>query len=157
MLPYLLAAVGGYLIGTSSKKTPDEAILADGGETEGFDWEPAYDDKSLLEAVLKAISENNFKYDGNFSRYDGYEYYAKTSVKSRIDDQPYDIVFEVERERDEEGWSIDYEIEIDGSEFDYEDLHKKGIISYEDYTKIWDFFLELRNEADYESSKKFGD
>ena len=156
MLPYILAAVGGYLIGTSSKKLlPDEAIFADGGDiydlgdlTDVDEW----DDRSAIEAILKAIDKNDFKYEMDANE-DGYEYSAETKVMTRFD-LPFEVKFEVEMEiqTSEEGYyngvHHEYEIEISGYEYDFKGLYKNGVIKENQYKKIMDFFASLKKYAD---------
>jgi len=145
MLPYLLAAVGGYLIATSSKKIlPNEATLAYGGELEDLD---EYDERSRLEAVLKGLNQD-FEYEIDADT-DEYEYSAKTKVMTRFD-LPFEIKFEVKMENDYDGLYYRYEIEIDEDDFDFEGLHKMGVINDMQYNKIKDFFKVLKRKGDME-------
>ena len=151
MIEYLLAAVGGYLIGSSRDKKV-EAIFADGGDI--YDLGDLtdvdeYDYRSELEAVLKAIDQNKFEYESEYSkRYsvDKYEYSAETKVMTRFD-LPFEVKFEIEIKNDYEGTDIERKVEIGDYDFDYEGLYKKGQISQKNYEKIENFLDNLYKEA----------
>lgn len=155
MLPYILAAVGGYLIGSSSDKKviPNKAIFADGGDI--YDLGDLtdvdeYDTRSQLEAVLKAIDENKFEYESEYSQkifVHKYEYSAEAKVMTRFD-LPAEVKFEIEiKNIYEEGMEVERKVEISDDDFDYEGLYKRGEISQKNYEKIENFLDKLYKEA----------
>lgn len=108
-----------------------------------------YDYRSELEAILKAIDQNDFKNEYEEDE-DEIEYSAETKVMTRFD-LPFEVKFEVEIKFDYDGKTINNSIELSGYPFDYEGMYAQGLISKKHYEKINKFFDVLYQEA-YDNS-----